>query len=264
MGNNTWTLALPLPFLCYPGSVPRILTCAALCLALTGCHLIFQYEDREVSADAAAGDAEPAGDQITWAELSTQDLGRSDTGGFYIKELFKGGMGAVRAGAGCTWKVFDGLLHQTSTANNGCHATAAVPANDYYAETLVQIHAIKGIASWTEGAGLGVRVQTSGYKPPAPPAMYVCAVSPDANQLVLARCPGGGTNDCTILDSRTASIALGSPYRIRVGAVGSVITCYLPDQNKSILFPILDMLNGGVALVTFYSRASFDYLAAWP
>ena len=238
-------------------------------LALSGCHLIFRYEDRAEVPDAAAPtdgpapDVWPAGDWPSWPDLHISEQGRSDTGGFYVKEQFTGGKGVVQDKT-CAWQVFDGLMHQTTTAQNGCHATASVPARDYTAETRVQIHAIKGMPDWSEGAGLGVRVQAAGYKPPAPPAMYVCAISPDANQLVLARCPGGGINDCTIMDSRIMTISTGKPYRIRMAALGVLLNCSLPDLGKSILYPILDMPDGGVALVTFYSRSSFDYLAVWP
>lgn len=239
----------------------------ALVLTLSGCHLIFRYEDRPVLPDGPAledgGAPDLAPSDLQRTENGQPDSGKIDTGGFYIKEPFSNGMGVLKSRS-CTWSVKDGLIHQTDTTQNGCHALADVPANDYSAETYVQIHAIKGIPDWTEGAGLAVRVTKTNYYPPVPPAMYVCAISPDAGELVLARCPGGKTNDCLIMDRRTANISLGTPYRIQARVKGMSVECYLPDQGKSIVYPVLDLLKGGVGLVTFFARASYDYLWVWP
>lgn len=257
-----------LGYACYARHVSRLLTLLLLALTLCGCHLIFRYEDEPVHPDGPAikdrgADAAAPGDLENTGDLPPGDLGAPDSGGYYINEPFTSGAGVVKTKS-CSWSVADGLLHQISTLKNGCHALADVPVNDYAAETYVQVHAIQGISNWSEGAGLGVRVQKNNYQPPVPPAMYVCAVSPDTNQLVLARCPGGAMNDCIIMDQRSVTIDLGTPYRIRVVPKGLVLDCSLPDLGKSIAYPILDMAGGGVALVTFYARASFDYLRVKP
>ena len=251
---------------------PRYMMVPALVLALSGlagCHLIFRYEDNPAAPDTApVQDGGPGLDQDPDAPPRPSDsagleFGRPDVTPYYLYELFNNSAGAVKAG-GCTWNINKGFLNQDANYYNGCWVQAEVPANDYTAETYLQVHQIQSVKDWSEGAGLGVRVQANSSIPPVPPLMYVCAVSPDADQLVVARCPGSIFNNCTIMDSRPVSISVGKPYLVRVTVKGANLSCQLPVLGKTINYPQINLLKGGVSMITFFARASFDYLLVSP
>lgn len=164
-------------------------------------------------------------------------------------------MGVVSPKSG-NWTVQNGQLRQSNDNGNGFYALVPVSANDYVVETRVTIHRIEGV-SQTEGAGLGVRVQSPASQ--WTPAQYICIVSPDTNQFVLGRC-NGTQQYCAALSTSPLAISLDTAYRIRARVQGSTLTCELPDHNRTLTANNLTWASGDVSLLTLYAEAFFDYL----
>lgn len=181
-------------------------------------------------------------------------------GGFF--EDYLTGLGNVDQQSG-SWTVSGGSLHQDAIDYNGYFVSYDLPIKDYVAETRVTISAIKGVVSWSEGAGLAVRVQP-GAQLPNPPGQYSCVVSPDSQILGLGHCPGGANNNCLLMMSKPAAIFLNTAVVVRVTAQGNAITCELPELGVSFTYVNSSYPNGGVSLITFYGKSAFEYLRVTP
>jgi hypothetical protein len=98
---------------------------------------------------------------------------------YIVNESFSSGTGSVSTKTG-TWSVHSGssTLRQDSTSGNGYYAVAPVTGSNYTAETRVSIHAVEGLATITEGAALGVRVQTQTNPNRPPPACTTASSAP--------------------------------------------------------------------------------------
>jgi hypothetical protein len=191
-------------------------------------------------------------------DILSPDLGPP----YYINETFTSSMGQVTPQTG-SWSLVSGQLQQSDNSYNGYYATADVPVNDYLAETRLTIYNLPS-DPWTQGAGLGVRVQP-GAVGQYPPAMYVCVISPDDNILGIVKCPGGPTFDCNQPPvKKTVAIQLNVAYRMTMRAQGGTMTCSLPDLGQSVVLNDSSYAAGGVALATFQTRTRFDYLKVGP
>ncbi len=237
--------------------------------SVTGCHLLFRYEDNPVTVPDAALLPPLDGPETDTRRPRLDmppppaDLGPPDLMSFYINEPFTSGAGVVKAGR-CKWYIDKGFLRQDYDYFNGCFVKATLAVADYTAETYVQIHKIKQDKDFAEGAGLGVRVNTQSGSSYWMPDMYLCAVSPDANALIVARCPSLLSSGCMSVKKIPVSIDTGVPYRIRATVKGDSLKCELPGLGKATSYSVGDLKRGGVALITFFARASFDYLFVHP
>jgi hypothetical protein len=217
-------------------------------------------------ADKAQADATPP-DKMQ-LDTTQPDMAPSDTlppdlvSPYYVDEEFTSTMGKVAPKTG-SWSLSSGQLQQGDNSYNGYYATADVPVSDYVAETRLTIYNLPA-DPWTQGAGLGVRVQP-GAVGAYPPAMYVCVISPDDNVLGIVKCPGGTSFDCKQpLQKIPVQIQLNVAYRMTMKAQGNTMTCSLPDLGQSATHIDNSYTTGGVALATFQTRTRFDYLKVGP
>ena len=271
-----------------PGAGIVLLACVS---ALAGCHLVLGYGSTKADVPSVADrrgehaspldargadvriDRRSPGDLVTLLFDRTQpkpDAGKPkpdaakpspDTRTTYVDEDFTSGLGVVTGQSG-TWSIANGSACQPSAAYNGYCATADVPVADYVAEAEVTVNAVKGVAGWAEGGGIGVRVQP-GAIPPNPPGQYTCAICPDMNLLIVSKCPGGSDNNCPIQKSVSVTIPYKTPIVVRATISGNTLVCSLPAKGVSATYVDGSYTKGGVSLITYYADASFGYLKVY-